>query len=146
MSERQVGSRPPDGLAIALVVEDEPLFRLDLTAHLEELGYEVLEGSSAGEALRHLEDGARAALLVTDVRMPGALDGMALAREVARRWPATGIVVVSAAVTPGPGDLPERAMFLGKPFDPARFNEVVSLWQGQHRHGPDERAWEGSSR
>lgn len=130
MSEQRFGPYPSEELAIAVVVEDEPLFRLDLTVHLEELGYAVLEGSSAEDALRYLEDGARAAILVTDVRMPGALDGMALAREVARRWPATGIVVVSAAVTPGPADLPQNAVFLGKPFDPARLSEVVSRWQG----------------
>ncbi|WP_018261585.1 response regulator [Methylobacterium sp. WSM2598] len=126
MAEHRV-SHPP--LAIALVIEDEPLFRLDLTAQLEERGYEVLEGSSARDALRYLEDGAKVALLVTDVRMPGDMDGIALAHEVARRWPATGIVLVSAAAPPGPDDLPGNAVFLGKPVTPAQLGEVASRWQ-----------------
>ncbi len=53
MSEQLIESQSAQELAIALVVEDEPLFRLDLTAHLEELGYAVLEGSSAEDALRY---------------------------------------------------------------------------------------------
>ena len=131
MPERSDATGSPRELAIALVVGDEPLFRLDLTAHLEELGYEVLEGSSAGDALRILEDGARVALLVTDVRMPGGMDGMALAREVAGRWPRTGIVVVSAAVKPGNGDLPHEAVFLAMPFSRARLDRAVALWRGE---------------
>lgn len=115
----------PRGLVIALVIEDEPLFRFDMTAHLEELGYEVLEGSSAGDALKVFEDGASVALLITDVRMPGEMDGMELAREVAKRWPTTSIVVVSAAVKPRDEDLPAKAVFLSKPFSPARLDEVV---------------------
>lgn len=58
MSEQRVEAQSTQELAIALVVEDGPLFRLDLKAHLEELGYEVLEGSSAEDALRYLEHGA----------------------------------------------------------------------------------------
>lgn len=112
--------------AIAIVVEDEPLFRFDLSVHLEELGYEVLEGSGADDALRYLENGAEAALLLTDIRMPGTMDGIALAREVDVRWPTIGIVVISAALSPRPEDLPAQAVFLGKPFTSIRLREAIA--------------------
>jgi FixJ family two-component response regulator len=55
-------------------------------------------------------------LLFTDVQMPGIRDGFAVARETARRWPHIAIVVASGQAHPRPGDMPEGARFIGKPF------------------------------
>ena len=57
------------------------------------------------------------ALLVTDIQMPGSMDGIALARHVGERWPHIKIVVISGAVTPLPGVLPPAAQFIAKPID-----------------------------
>lgn len=102
---------------IALVVEDGLIFRMEAVGLMEDAGFVVLEAATGSEALRHLE-GATAAVLVTDVRMPGDIDGFALAREVAERWPDVGIVVMSAERSPGPDDLPAKAVFVPKPFTP----------------------------
>ncbi len=98
----------------ALVVEDEMLCRLEVRDLLEADGYAVVEAGNAAQALERL-DGA-VVLVVTDVRMPGPMDGLALAREVMRRRPDMAVVVVSALVAPRPGELPEGVPFVARPF------------------------------
>lgn len=64
-----------------LVVDDDPLQRIQLTDTLADLGIEVLqeeEGSAALETIRH----ARPAVIIMDVRMP-VLDGIATAQAIA---------------------------------------------------------------
>ncbi|MGU3476874.1 response regulator [Methylobacterium sp. D48H] len=107
----------------ALVVEDEMLFRLEVRDLLEAEGYAVVEAHNAAQALERLDDGV--ALVVTDVRMPGRMDGLALAREVIRRRPDVAVVVVSAQVTPRPGDLPSHVPFVERPFLESRFRDAV---------------------
>ncbi len=107
----------------ALVVEDEMLFRLEVRDLLEAEGYAVIEAGNAAQALERL-DGA-VSLMVTDVRMPGAMDGLMLTHEVIRRRPDMAVVVVSAQVTPRPGDLPDRVPFVGRPFLESRIREAI---------------------
>lgn len=98
----------------ALVVEDEMLFRLEVRDLLEAEGYAVVEAGNAAQALERLDE--RVVLVVTDVRMPGSMDGLALAREVTRRRTDVAVVVVSAQMTPRPGDLPDHVPFVERPF------------------------------
>lgn len=107
----------------ALVVEDEMLFRLEVRELLEAEGYIVVEAGNAGQALERL-DGA-VTLMVTDVRMPGAMDGLMLVHEVIRRRPDMAVVVVSAQVTPRPGDLPDHVPFVGRPFLESHIREAI---------------------
>lgn len=79
-----------------LVVEDEALVRLDLVTLLEQAGYRVFEAGGSEEAITLLERNRSIRVVSTDVRMPGSLDGAALARHVRERWPPTIIVVCSA--------------------------------------------------
>ncbi len=90
------------------------LFRLEIRDLLEAEGYAVTEAGSAAQALARLDDAM--SLMVTDIRMPGAMDGLGLVREVARRRPDLAVVVVSAQVTPRPEELPEGTPFAGRPF------------------------------
>ena len=48
----------------------------------------------------------------------GSMDGFALARLVAHRWPSIPVLVVSGMGTPGPNDMPEGARFIPKPYEP----------------------------
>lgn len=106
---------------IALVVEDEPLFRMEVVDMLEGEGFRVIEASKASDGLKALEAGDPVTMVVTDVHLPGGMDGFALAREIARRWPTMPIVVVSAVRQPEDGDLPGRVAFVGRPFKPSHF-------------------------
>jgi DNA-binding NtrC family response regulator len=100
---------------IALVVEDDVAVRDLATAVLEETDLGVIACDSAEEALSVLERGdVTVALLFADVRLPGAMDGVSLARAVGRRWPETRLVVTSGEAHEG--TLPEHAVFMQKPW------------------------------
>jgi CheY-like chemotaxis protein len=64
-----------------LLVEDEPLIRMDIAFDLRERGFEVVESARAMEALDLLATRSiPVALLLTDVQMPGEMDGLDLVR------------------------------------------------------------------
>ena len=66
-----------------LVVDDEVLIRMTVTEELEESGYACLEAANGKDALALLETRPEIDLLVTDVGLPGGLNGRDMA-EVAR--------------------------------------------------------------
>jgi CheY-like chemotaxis protein len=119
-NETTVGDAP-----VVLLVEDEPLIRLVASDTLAEAGFRTLEACDADEALTLLEAKPDAVAIVTDVKMPGSLDGFALAHLVASRWPETGIVIVSGHAIPGEGDMPAGALFLVKPYQPSALIKAV---------------------
>ena len=55
--------------------------------------------------------------LFTNVQMPGAMDGLALARHVRSRWSWVALLVASAKSRPGAADLPSGSRFLPKPYE-----------------------------
>jgi len=57
--------------------------------------------------------------------MPGEMDGFDLARVVAKRWPYICVVIASGAAVPGPGDIPDNATFISKPFTAELVHEVL---------------------
>ncbi len=82
-----------------LVVEDELLIRMCSVATLEDAGYRVLEAGNSAEALAILARPNIVAILMTDVRMPGDMDGLGLVARVRIDRPDIRSVVVSANVT-----------------------------------------------
>ena len=107
----------PSCQPFALVTDDDAMIRLDAAAIIEAAGFQALEAGNVAQAIGLLEDYAdQVSLLFTDVQMPGDRDGFDLARETARRWPDIKILVASGELSPGPGELPEGAVFLNKPF------------------------------
>jgi CheY-like chemotaxis protein len=101
----------------ALVVDDEPIIRMDAADILEDAGFRTYQARNGDEALAALASfGRNIQLLFTDVQMPGDTNGFALARECSKRWPHISILVASGAQHPDPDDMPEGAVFMGKPF------------------------------
>lgn len=100
-----------------LVVEDEVLVRELASAALSELGYPVLEAGSAGEALEILQDVDSLQGLLTDIQMPGKLNGVDLAQRVREQFPEAGILVTSGRAAPKAGEMPSKAKYLPKPWD-----------------------------
>ncbi|MCW6512426.1 response regulator [Lichenifustis flavocetrariae] len=99
-----------------LIVDDDALLRTDIVELLDNVGFRTLEAANSGEAIELLKQHhADIALLFTDVQMPGK-NGFVLAQETARSWTHIAIVVVSGDVKPAPGELPEGAHFIAKPF------------------------------
>lgn len=101
-----------------LIVEDEAFIRYDLMDFFEDRGFRVFEAEDADQAIAVLETNPSVQIVLTDVQMPGSMDGLRLAHYVRDRYPPTLLVVASGVVRPKPADLPDRAMFVAKPFDP----------------------------
>lgn len=94
---RQEESSPPQpvlGDSTVLLVEDNPEVLKATTALLEELGYKVHTTAHAQGALEVLEQ-RKFDLLVTDIVMAGATDGLGLARIARERYPDLPIVLVT---------------------------------------------------
>lgn len=108
-----------------LVVEDEMFIRMFAVDTLEDRGYMILEASDGHEALAILEETSGIALIFTDVNMPGDVDGLDLAGEVAKRWPDIEIIVTSGAVRLADDDIPDAGTFLPKPYAPAELVRLV---------------------
>lgn len=102
----------------ALVVDDDPLIQMDACDILEDAGFRCYSADVAHDAVALLVDRAETVtLLFSDVEMPSAMDGFALARHVDAHWPHSEIVIASGRINPQAGDMPEKATFLGKPFN-----------------------------
>ena len=101
-----------------MVVEDDPILRIDAVLLFEEAGLDVVEMESADDALAYLFERARdLAAIFTDVQLPGEADGFDLANAVAAHWPHIAVLVTSGRARP-PGDLPASVRFVEKPWRP----------------------------
>lgn len=108
-----------------MIAEDEQHIADVLQLVLEDEGYRVFSARDGAEALRvALREPPD--LVISDVMMPG-LDGFGLVRELRRagdRFEHVPIVLVSAR--PRPDNLPERTLWIGKPFNLEEVVEVVA--------------------
>jgi len=103
--------------ATILIVENEGLVRRELAYGFREMGLLVLEAQDADEAIALLDGHPEVRLMVTDVRMPGSMDGIRLAHHVRNRWPPVKIIVASGWLETQPYELPARSVFVAKPFE-----------------------------
>jgi two-component system, response regulator PdtaR len=81
-------------LARVLLVEDEAIVRLDLASELRGARYDVVEAANSRDALAIL-DSQPIDLLISDVVMPGPMDGVALAAHAREVNPRVKIIIVS---------------------------------------------------
>ena len=115
---------------IALVVDDEPLVRMDTVDMVEDEGFAVIEARTIDEAFVFLTRHPSLKLVVTDMETPGSMNGCQLAWEVSRRWPDICVVVASGAVRPNEGDLPNSAIFIAKPISADVVHEAIEEYCG----------------
>ena len=109
--------REPAGIGQrVLVVEDDVLVRALVAESLREAGCEVIEAATADEAVEVLHAIDPPDVLVTDVRLPGAVDGRQLALRVRATMPDTKVIITSghaaAEIMDGVAHV-----FLPKPFE-----------------------------
>src|SRR3954465_5245087 len=107
-----------DGSALnVLVVEDEMVLRMRAVDIVEDAGFRAVEAVNADDALAILEARSDISLLLSDVQMPGTMDGLKLAHAVHDRWPSIKIILVSGHVRPSDTDKPADSRFFGKPLE-----------------------------
>ena len=114
-----------EDLKTVLVVEDEPLLRMFAADILADAGYAVIEAGTAEEALQLIATGPPLVAVMTDVEMPGQIDGLELARIIEAQCKTIAVVLVSGQRLPRPDELPARALFLAKPYSADRLIETL---------------------
>jgi two-component system, response regulator PdtaR len=108
----------PNNAVAVLVVDDEPLVRMDLASTIEDAGFRVYEAANADDAIALLETREDIRAVVTDIEMPGSLNGLELA-HYAHASRSLKIIVASGKRNVSERDLPPGAVFLPKPLKPA---------------------------
>lgn len=109
------GDNLPGGLI--LVVEDDPLILEFLCEILQEEGFVVEPHVSADAASVYLNEHAnKVGLLLTDITMPGTLNGADLANLFGDRWPEKPIMIMSGFETPESSGVRHAVSFIKKPW------------------------------
>jgi DNA-binding NtrC family response regulator len=99
---------------IVLVVEDEVLIRSLFAEALRDVGCQVVEAARADEALAYIGSGGMVDVVFSDVRMPGALDGVELARRLGHLKPSLPVILTSGHLRLE--DMDGSCLFLPKPY------------------------------
>ena len=105
--------------AVVLVVEDEPDVRMVIVEVLSDLGYTVLDAADGRSGLRILEAGTHIDLLLTDVGLPGGMNGRQLADAARQRRPDLNVLFVTGyaeSVAVGNGQMELGMEVMTKPF------------------------------
>jgi DNA-binding NtrC family response regulator len=113
-----MGQSKPINTRSILIVEDEALIRFNLVDFFADAGYRVFEAEGADDAIAILDRVSSIRVVLTDVQMPGSMDGLKLANYIRNRFPPTLLVVTSGVLNLSKADLPADSFFVPKPFDP----------------------------
>jgi len=110
-----------------LVVEDEALILMDVELRLQDAGHSVVAVSNADKAIECLSS-CEVDLVLTDIDVPGTMDGLKLAAAVRDRWPPVRIIVMSGKHRPRIEELPVEARFISKPVEQRELMKAVAAW------------------
>ena len=129
-----------------LVVEDNPEVADVSAALLQQIGYRVLVAGNAVEALERIEGGDRIDLVFSDIVMPHGMNGIHLAQELTKRYPAIRVLL-----TTGYSDVAAagetRFPILRKPFElPALEQAIRDVMAGHEARPRQPRARRTSAR
>jgi two-component system, response regulator PdtaR len=108
---------------VVLIVEDEPLLRMNAVDLVEDAGFEAVAAANAGQAIQVLERRDDIRIILSDIDMPPGMDGMKLVAIVRDRWPPIEIILVSGQLASAEVELPERGLFFSKPY---RSGELIA--------------------
>lgn len=120
-----MGQALPETRPAILIVEDEAFIRFDLVDFFQDAGFEVFDAEDADVAIELMAAHPAIRIVLTDVNMPGSMDGVRLAHVIRDRYPPTMLLIASGAVKLKPGDMPVGATFVPKPFDPRAILDTI---------------------
>jgi DNA-binding NtrC family response regulator len=117
-----------------LVVDDDVIVRVAICENLRDAGFQVLEAASAHDAVGVMLADMPIHALVTDLRMPGAMDGFGLGLAARSASPDLKILVMSSFLPESTGARLSPFAFIEKPFRPQvlidRLREMLSEDEG----------------
>jgi two-component system NtrC family sensor kinase len=114
----------------ALLVEDNDEVAEVATAYLSQLGFSVVRASNADEALRKLRDGAFD-LALSDIVMPGGLNGLDLARTLREHHPELPLVLATGYSERASAAVAEEFVLISKPFSLSALTRAIQHARSQ---------------
>jgi len=109
---------------IVLVVEDEILLREMIVEELRDAGFDVLEAADGDSASKFLLADGRIDVLFTDIRLPGRLDGWAVAQLARERRATLPVIYASGYAVERAAKVPD-SIFLDKPYQPSQIVATI---------------------
>lgn len=109
-----------------LIADDDDNIRGVVARRLILDGFEVICATNADEALTLIARCPRISVVVTDIEMPGPMNGLALAEILREHRADMGIVVTSGGILPAEPDLPKSARFIPKPYKCSALSAAIS--------------------
>jgi len=109
-----------------LIVEDEAIIRMGTVHMLEDAGHRVVEAANADAAIEILEARKDIRVVLTDIKMPGALCGLRLAKVIRDRWPSIHLIVASGLSAPAERQIPKNGRFIRKPYTAQHILEALA--------------------
>lgn len=113
---------PPNPTGSVLVVDDEAALRFPIAEVLRDAGLTVVEAGSGQEALDRLWDDRLIRLVFSDVRMPGAMDGIELAQIVEANFTDVSVILTSGNV---PSQIDPYREIIAKPYSLERVADRI---------------------
>ena len=91
---------------------------------LRDAGFTVIEATNADEAISILHSGVKIDLMLSDVRMPGSMDGLGLLKYSMVNFPALPVIITSGHLLPEDALSKGARQFLGKPYS---YDHAIAL-------------------
>lgn len=99
-----------------LIIEDEPVLRIEAIDMVEDAGFEAVEAMSVEDAIRILKKRPDIRVVYMDLDMPKGVKGIEIAAAIRDRWPPIEIILTAASFAKADLDLPVRSEFYSKPI------------------------------
>ena len=120
---------------VCLAVDDEPAVRTYIKSILDSEQFRTLEAEGAADALRIVHRlGGAVDLIVSDIKMPGDMDGIDLAHSVRLAFPSIPIILMSGQAEVRTDSRPLAFDFLQKPFRPEVLLEAIQRLTAMQSH------------
>lgn len=115
-----------------VVVEDEPVQRMDAVAAFQNSGFETADFDNADEAAAYVRANETSILAIfTDVRMPGDTDGITFVAQVSFGCPDIGLLVTSGQADGVLERLPPNGFFIPKPWMAEDLSDAIEHVQAR---------------
>ena len=115
-----------------LIVDDDDLVLESIDLHLSAIeGFQTIRVRGAAGAISHMQTAPTIDVIVADVILSGSISGIDLCNKAIDRYPRIAVVVITADTEVQCAEIPERGVFLRKPFGGEQLLEAIKLAWGR---------------
>jgi FixJ family two-component response regulator len=113
---------------IVLIVDDDNLVLESIDLHLAATGdFQTIRVLGSAGALSHMQNAPTIDVIVADVILAGSMSGIDICQKAIERYPAIAVVVITADTEVHCAEIPQRGVFLRKPFGGEQLLEAIGV-------------------